>query len=91
MRVPVRGEAGVPGNATAVIANVTAAGAHGFGFLTVFPTGVAVPSSSNVNYQWAGQNVPNLVMVKLGADGSISVRGGEAPANVVVDVFGYVT
>jgi hypothetical protein len=91
VKVQVRGEAGVPGNATAVIANVTAAGAHGFGFFTVFPTGVTAPSSSNVNFQWAGQNVPNLVMVKLGTDGSVTVRGGEAPADLIVDVFGYVT
>jgi hypothetical protein len=91
VQVQIRGEGGVPANATAVIANVTAADAFGFGFFTVYPTGAATPSSSNVNFQWAGQNVPNLVMVKLGADGSITVRGGEAPANLIVDVFGYVT
>jgi hypothetical protein len=49
------------------------------------------PASSNVNFQWTAQNVPNLVMVKLGTNGSISVRSGEAPANLIVDVFGYVT
>jgi hypothetical protein len=91
VRVPVRGEAGIPANAKAVIANVTAADAFGFGYFTVYPTGVGAPTSSNVNYQWAGQNVPNLVMVNLGADGSITVQGGEAPANLIVDVFGYVT
>jgi hypothetical protein len=91
VHVRVAGEAGVPAGATAVIANVTAADAFGFGFFTAFPTGVTPPASSNVNFQWAGQNVPNLVMVKLGSDGSISVRSGEAPANLIVDVFGYVT
>ena len=88
--IPVHGQAGVPSNATAVILNVTAANGHGFGFFTIWPTGVAVPNASNVNFD-AGQTVPNMVMVKLGADGSISVKDSVNRADLLIDVFGYVT
>ncbi|HEX4982980.1 MAG TPA: hypothetical protein VFV63_14835, partial [Ilumatobacteraceae bacterium] len=63
----------------------------GYGFFTVYPTAAAVPLASNVNFNAAGQNVPNMVMVGIGGDGSISVSNGEAGANLIIDVFGYVT
>lgn len=91
VKIPVRGEAGVPANATAVILNVTAGDTAGYGFFTVYPTAGAVPLSSNVNFNAPGQNVPNMVMVGLGSDGSISVNNGGAGANLIIDVFGYVT
>jgi hypothetical protein len=87
--IQVRGQAGVPADATAVILNVTAGNAHGYGYFSVWPTGVAEPTSSNVNFD-AGQSVPNMVMVKLGADGSISVKDSVNRADLIIDVFGYV-
>jgi hypothetical protein len=89
--IPVRGEAGIPADATAVILNVTAGNTAGYGFFTVFPTAAAVPIASNVNFNAPGQNVPNLVMVGVGGDGSISVKNGGAGADLIIDVFGYVT
>jgi hypothetical protein len=91
VKIPVGGQAGVPANATAVILNVTAGDTAGFGFFTVYPTAAAVPLASNVNFNAPGQNVPNMVMVGLGGDGSISVKNGAAGANLIIDVFGYVT
>jgi hypothetical protein len=87
--IPVRGRAGVPADATAVILNVTAANPHGFGYFTIWPTGVAEPSTSNVNFV-GGQNVPNMVMVKLGADGTITVKDSVNRSDLIIDVFGFV-
>jgi hypothetical protein len=87
--IQVSGQAGVPSGATAVILNVTAANGHGFGFFTIWPTGVAEPNASNVNFD-AGQSVPNMVMVKLGTNGSISVKDSVNRADLIIDVFGFV-
>ena len=89
--IPVRGVEGVPAAATAVVVNVTATDTVGFGYFTVFPSEAAIPGSSNVNFNAPGQNVANLVMVKLGADGGINVLNGVAPASLVIDVVGYVS
>ena len=85
----VAGRGGVPTGATAVIANVTATTTTGWGFLSAWPAGAAQPASSNVNFL-GGQTVPNLVMLKLGAGGAVSVLNGRGSANVLVDVMGYV-
>ena len=87
--IQVSGQAGVPNDATAVILNVTAANAHGYGFFSIWPTGGAEPNSSNVNFD-AGQSVPNMVMVKLGTNGTISVKDSVNRADLLIDVFGYV-
>ncbi len=88
--VELRGRAGVPNNATAVILNVTAINTTVTGYLTVYPRGAAKPKSSNVNFN-AGQTVPNMVMVSLGDGGSISLLNGPGDADFFVDVLGYVT
>ena len=87
--VQVAGASGVPGNAKAVILNVTAVEPDSWGWLTVWPTGQPRPASSNLN--WAGgASVPNMVIVAVGANGSISLYNDLGNANVLVDVFGYV-
>ncbi len=71
----IAGRGSVPANATAVIANVTAVDPTAWGFLSVWPAGAAQPTASNLNFL-AGQTVPNLVMIKLGAGGAISIANG---------------
>ena len=87
--VQIAGRGSVPANATAVIANVTATNTTAWGYLSAWPAGSAQPSASNLNFL-AGQTVPNLVMMKLGAGGAISIANGPGSANVLVDVMGYV-
>lgn len=87
--VAVAGQGSVPANASAVIANVTATNTTAWGFLTVWPAGAAQPATSNLNFL-PGQNVPNLVMLKLGAGGQLAISNGRGSANVIVDVMGYV-
>lgn len=84
----VAGIGDVPSTATAVALNVTAVTPTTSGYLTVFPNDEAIPLASNVNFV-AGQVVPNSVLVKLGADGSIRIFNSSGTTHVVVDVFGY--
>ncbi len=77
-----------PAGATAVAANLAViAGAAG-GYLTVWPCGAPMPSTSSVNFV-AGAVVSNAVMSGLGADGMC--LSATAEVNVVVDVTGYLT
>lgn len=75
----------------AVILNVTASGPLTQGYVQVIPTGgsTALRASSNLNYS-AGQTVPNLVIVPVGADGSVTLFTS-GTTHLVADVFGYFT
>jgi hypothetical protein len=91
--VPVAGQGGVPSvNATvpptAVVLNVTVTNPTAGSYLTIWPDGAITPLASDLNYV-AGQTVPNLVVVKLGADGSIDLFNAAGTTDVVVDVVGW--
>ena len=88
--IQVTGQAGVPAGATAVVLNVTVTDPNYTGFVTVWPTGDAMPVASTLNYTF-GQTVPNLVMLKLGAGGQVSLYNSAGAANLLADVVGYVT
>lgn len=91
VRVQIVGRGGVPATgASAVVLNVTATEATESGFVQVLPTGqVAFGAFSNLNVT-AGQTVPNLVVVPVGPDGSVTVFS-QRGTHVVADVFGYFT
>ena len=82
--------AGIPANATAVVLNVTATNTTGPGFVTAYPAGQTLPLASNLNPERAGQNIPNLVTVPIGAGGQIAVYT-LTQADIIVDAFGYYT
>ena len=88
--VKVAGIAGIPADITGIVLNVTSAETDNGGYLTVWPTGVAMPPSSNVNWD-PFRNTPNAVIVGVSRDGYVSIFnacGGNA--TVIVDVFAYV-
>ncbi len=87
--VQVAGRGSVPTGATAVIANLTGTNTTSWGFLSAWPAGAQQPTSSNLNFL-GGQTVPNLVMLKLGAGGQLSISNGLGSAHVLLDVMGYV-
>jgi flagellum-specific peptidoglycan hydrolase FlgJ len=89
IQLTVNGRAGIPANASAVVLNVTVDQARGGGFLTVYPTGEGRPLSSNLNYV-AGQTVPNAVIARLGAGGTLCIYT-QAATHLIVDVAGYIT
>ncbi|WP_208028310.1 TolB family protein [Rhabdothermincola sediminis] len=86
--VQVAGIGGVPGDAEAVVLNVTVTETSDSSFLSVWPKGQARPTVSSLNWQ-AGWTVPNAVTVKVGAGGMVSMFNNRGSVHVIVDVVGY--
>ena len=87
--VQVTGRGGVPeAGVTAVAMNVTVTGPTSSGFLTIYPAGRPRPLASNLNFT-PGQTVPNLVVVKVGAGGKVSMFNSSGATDVIYDVAGY--
>jgi hypothetical protein len=86
-RLDVSDRAGIPGDADAVVLNLTVTEPQAIGFATVFPCGQPVPNASSLNYQ-AGQTVANAVVAKLGTGGDVCIFT-LATAHYIVDVSGY--
>ena len=86
----IAGRGGVPAlGVSAVVVNVTVTASTGGGFVTVYPSGTAMPTASNLNFT-TGQNIPNLVTVKVGADGNIALTNNSAgTVHLIADVAGY--
>jgi len=87
----VTGVGGVPvANVTAVVLNVTVTAPTSSGYLTAWPSGEPQPVVSNVNFV-PGQTVPNLVTVKVGANGRVNLFNSSGDTHVIADVAGYYT
>jgi len=87
----VTGVGGVPATgATAVVMNVTVDSPTWSGFITAWPSGEDQPVVSNLNFV-AGQTVPNLVTVKIGANGRVNLFNSQGNTSVIADVVGYYT
>ncbi len=86
--VAVAGHAGVPADARAVVANLTATDATVASYVTAWPSGTARPFASNLNPA-PGRTVANLVVVTLGGDGSISLFNNAGSVHLVLDVLGW--
>jgi PKD repeat protein len=88
VKLKLAGTDGIPADAAAVALNVTVTDAAGGGYVTVYPDGTAPPTTSNVNFS-AGQVVPNLVLAKLGADGTIDLKNvSTGTVDLVADLEG---
>jgi hypothetical protein len=87
VRVQVAGRAGVPGNASAAVLNVTGVNTTAAGYVTVYPAGTTLPTASNVNFDSPGRVMANMVTVKLGVGGAVDVYM-QRPMDVAVDVSG---
>jgi hypothetical protein len=88
--VQVAGNAGVPTGAAAVVANVTVTNTTAQSYLTVYPAGATQPLASDLNWT-AGVTVPNLVIAKLGATGTLNVFNAAGSTDVIIDVTGWFT
>ncbi len=84
----VAGRGGVPADAVSVALNVTVINPVGDGFLTVFPCGIGLPNTSNVNYK-AGTILSNAVLSKLGSK-KVCIYTNNS-TDIVVDVSGAFT
>lgn len=79
---------GLPSSASALLLNVTATDATADTFVTVWPSGVVQPDTSNLNLL-AGETTANSVLAKLGVDGRISFANAYGSAHLIADVLGY--
>ncbi len=81
---------GLPAGVTAVTMNVTATRPTSASYLTVYPGGTTRPEASNLNVV-AGQTVPNLVTVAVGAGNRVNLYNASGTIDLVADLAGYYT
>jgi L,D-peptidoglycan transpeptidase YkuD (ErfK/YbiS/YcfS/YnhG family) len=87
--VKVRGEAGVPADASVVALNVTIVRPSVATFLTVSPNGPQpLPTVSNLNAH-AGDERAALVLARVGADGSVRIANENGETDLLADLVGY--
>jgi hypothetical protein len=83
------GASGVPADGvSAVVINATGTQATDFTYLTVHASDEPRPPTSNLNFG-PGQDVANLVTVKVGSDGNVKVYNAVGSTHLVVDVVGW--
>ncbi len=90
LTLQVAGFGGAPAGAYAAMMNLTVTNTTSASYLTVFPSDAARPLASNLN-RTAGQTVPNLVEVRLGASGAVGVFNAAGQADVIADLTGWVS
>ena len=89
MTVQIAGVGEVPADGVVAVAvNVTAVNATQPTYLTVFPSGTPLPSSSTLN-PVPDRAVANTTMVGVGADGRIAIFNPFGAVDCLVDVMGY--
>jgi hypothetical protein len=96
-KFPVQGNCGVPVGAKAVTVNVTAVSPTNQGRLTVYPSGIATPTVSTINFPPGTTAIANGAIVPL-ADKTAQpndfavmpfVVPGTGQVDMVLDVTGY--
>jgi len=86
--IPVpAGRCGIPGGARAYSLNITVIPQRPLGYLTVFPTGSAIPNVSTLN-SFDGRVVANAAIVPASAGGAVTIYVTD-PTHVIVDINGY--
>jgi hypothetical protein len=85
------GAAGVPASGiSSVVVNLTVTRPTASSYLTVYPGGQSLPSTSSLNFL-AGETRANRVLVPVGPDGTITIYNRAGTSHVVVDVNGWYT
>ena len=90
IQLDVTGVGGVPAaGVTAVVLNMTVDRATGpESYLTVWPSGTAQPTASNLNFS-SGPASTNLVIAPVGADGNVAIYNNLGSTDVIADVAGW--
>lgn len=89
-----KGRCGIPYTAQALSLNVTVANPTGAGFLTLYPTGVARPWISVINWTAADYALANGAVLPLGTSSAQDVSAyqesnGGGTVDMILDVTGY--
>jgi subtilase family protein len=86
--VILTGHCGIPSTATAVSINITAVSPSGPGFLKVYPSNIASPTVSTLNYN-SGKTRANNAFVSLDTSGQVTIGSSAVTTDVLLDVNGY--
>jgi len=86
----VGGQCGIPPTAKALSANLTVTAGTAAGLLKLFPTGIATPTATTINYRGA-QTRANNSLPQLGNGGALTIRCEQSSGSVhaIIDVNGY--
>lgn len=91
LEVTLLGRGGVPSSGVSgVMLNVTAVAPSLSTYITVYPGGSTRPLASNLNVS-AGQVIPNMVLARVGPDGTVVMYNNGGDVDLVADVVGYFT
>jgi hypothetical protein len=83
------GNCTIPPDATAVAMNVTAVNGTAGSFLTIWPSDIARPLASSLNWVPGSPPTPNKVDVKLSGNGMIGMFNNAGSVDLLADVVGY--
>jgi uncharacterized protein YkwD len=87
--IQVTGRGGVPStDVSAVAMTVTIVQPSAAGYVTLYPAGITRPLAANMNFV-PGEMVSNLVVVKVGAGGKVSLFNPAGTTHVIADVAGW--
>ncbi len=83
----------IPTNASLVMGNLTVTETSGTGYLSMYPTGVAWPGNSNINWTSANATVANSFVAKPGTGGQITMRAATpgGSCHFLLDIVAYFT
>ena len=88
--VPTAGTVGIPGNAAAVLLNVTATNATAAGYVTGWPTGEDQPLASMLNVTEIDETRANASIMPVGPDGPGGISYfTDAGTHLLADASGY--
>ncbi|MBM6401122.1 carboxypeptidase-like regulatory domain-containing protein [Phycicoccus sonneratiae] len=88
--VQVTGRHGIPTTGVdSVVLNVTGVKPTKGTYVTAWPAGATRPTTSNLNLL-AGEVRPNLVVVKVGSGGAVSLFNNAGSVDVLADVAGWI-
>ena len=88
VELDVAGRGGVPDGAVGAVLNITATDGTGTGYVTVWPCSDPPPNASTLNFV-AGSPRANASVSALSDTGTVCLVVGEASAQLIVDVNGY--
>jgi hypothetical protein len=85
----IAGVGNIPQQAAGAVLNITGVGYVDYGWLTLFPNGQAVPSTSTLNFDTREYAIANGTIVRIGTGGQVCVNAGRSSSNVILDATGY--
>jgi DNA-binding beta-propeller fold protein YncE len=89
--VAVTGRADIPvDNVSAVLANLTATETSQATWLSAYPSGTSLPTTSTLNLEKTFQTLPNMMLSRVGTNGAISLYA-QRTTHAIVDTLGYFT